>query len=77
MSVILERRVPESHDYDNEKAWNDGNGHSHIRASILGPSITIPFIERRLTLGSWQQVVFVELDNKSRNREIVTQVLGE
>jgi len=77
MSSILERMVPESHDYEHEKLWHDGNGHSHIRASILGPSITIPFIERRLTLGSWQQVVFVELDNKSRDREIITQVLGE
>lgn len=77
MSNILERMVPESHQYEHEKLWHDGNGHSHIRASLLGPSITIPFIERRLTLGSWQQVVFVELDNKSRNREIITQVIGE
>jgi len=77
MSNILERMVPESHQYEHEKLWHDGNGHSHIRAALLGPSITIPFIERRLTLGSWQQVVFVELDNKSRNREIITQVIGE
>ncbi len=77
MSDILEKMVPESHQYEHDKLWHDGNGHSHIRASLLGPSITIPFIERRLTLGSWQQVVFVELDNKSRNREIITQVIGE
>jgi len=77
LSSILERIAPKSHQYEHEKLWHDGNGHSHIRASILGPSITIPFVERRLTLGSWQQVVFVELDNKSRDREIITQVLGE
>ena len=77
LSSILERIAPKSHQYEHEKLWHDGNGHSHIRASILGPSITIPFVERRLTLGSWQQVVFVELDNKSRDREIITQVLSE
>ena len=77
MSSVLERIAPKLHQYEHEKLWHDGNGHSHIRASILGPSITIPFIERRLTLGSWQQVVFVELDNKSRSREIITQVIGE
>jgi len=77
LSSIFERIAPKSYQYQHEKLWHDGNGHSHIRASILGPSITIPFIERRLTLGSWQQVVFVELDNKSRSREIITQVIGE
>ena len=77
LSSMLEKIVPESYEYEHEKLWHDGNGHSHIRASILGPSITIPFMEGRLSLGSWQQVVFVELDNKSRSREIITQVIGE
>lgn len=77
LSRMLERIAPKSHQYEHEKLWHDGNGHSHIRASILGPSITIPFMERRLTLGSWQQVVFVELDNRGRDMEIITQVLGE
>jgi len=74
---ILERIAPKSLSYEHEKRWHDGNGHSHIRASLMGPSITVPFINRRLTLGTWQQLVFVELDVRSRTRNIVLQVIGE
>lgn len=63
--------------YGHERAWQDGNGHSHVRASFLGPSLTIPVTQGKLALGTWQQVVLVELDNKPRERRVVIQVLGE
>ena len=59
---MLERIAPKSVSYDHEKRWHDGNGHSHVRASLIGPSITIPFIKRKLSLGTWQQIVLIELD---------------
>ena len=74
---ILERLAPKSLSYEHEKRWHDGNGHSHVRASLIGPSITVPFIDRRLTLGTWQQIVFIELDVRSRTRNIVLQIIGE
>ena len=74
---ILDRIAPKSLPYEHEKRWHDGNGHSHIRASLIGPSITVPFINTRLTLGTWQQLVFVELDVRSRTRNIVLQIIGE
>ena len=74
---ILERIAPKGLSYEHEKRWHDGNGHSHVRASLIGPSITIPFINGRLTLGTWQQIVFLELDVRSRARNIVLQIIGE
>ena len=74
---ILERIAPKKLVYEHEKRWHDGNGHSHVRASIIGPSITVPFVNRRLTLGTWQQIVFMELDVHSRNRNLVLQIIGE
>ena len=74
---ILERLAPKSLSYEHEKRWHDGNGHSHIRASLIGPSITVPFTNGRLTLGTWQQIVFIELDVRSRTRNIVLQIIGE
>jgi secondary thiamine-phosphate synthase enzyme len=56
--------------------WHDGNGHSHVRASFLGPSLVVPIVDGELTLGTWQQIVFVELDNKKRDRRLVVQVVG-
>lgn len=73
----LERLAPKKLMYEHEKRWHDGNGHSHVRASIMGPSITVPFVDRRLTLGTWQQLVFVELDVRRRNRNLVLQIIGE
>ena len=63
--------------YDHNARWGDGNGHSHVRAALLGPSLSIPFMARRLTLGTWQQIVFVDFDNKTRQRELIVQMLGE
>lgn len=73
----LERIAPGDAEYEHEKTWHDGNGHSHVRASIIGPSITIPIRNGALRLGTWQQVVFVELDVRPRNRRLVVTCLGE
>jgi secondary thiamine-phosphate synthase enzyme len=72
-----ERNVPRNIPYQHDQKWGDGNGYSHIRASIQGPSLTIPFADRRLAVGTWQQVVLVDFDNRPRSRKIVLQLLGE
>ena len=64
-------------DYAHNARWGDGNGHSHIRAALLGPSLTVPFVDGRLTLGTWQQIIYVDFDNRPRRRELVLQVVGE
>jgi len=74
---MLERISPKNLEYEHEKRWHDGNGHSHVRASLLGPSLTVPFQDSKMTLGTWQQIVFIELDIKPRTRELVVQVIGE
>ena len=68
--------APERH-YAHNARWGDGNGHSHVRAALLGPSLTVPFVDGRLTLGTWQQIVFVDFDNRARQRELVVQIMGE
>lgn len=73
----LERIAPRDASYEHEKMWHDGNGHSHVRASIIGPSITIPIREGTLRLGTWQQLVFVELDVRPRSRRLIVTCLGE
>ena len=57
--------------------WHDGNGFSHVRAAVLGPSLAVPFVEGQLTLGTWQEIAFLDFDNRSRNRRIVVQMIGE
>jgi len=74
---MLERVAPKNLVYEHEKRWHDGNGHSHVRASLIGPSITVPFVNGRLTLGTWQQIIFMELDIHSRTRHLVLQIIGE
>jgi secondary thiamine-phosphate synthase enzyme len=73
----LQRLVPMDMDYHHNLRWQDGNGHSHIRAALLGPSLSVPFCERRMMLGTWQQIVFLELDNRPRKRKIIVQIMGE
>ena len=73
----MERIAPQEAVYQHHLRWRDGNGHSHIRASILGPSLTIPFVNERLTLGTWQQITFIDFDNKSRDRKIEVLIIGE
>jgi len=63
--------------YAHNARWGDGNGHSHVRAALLGPSLTVPFVSGRLTLGTWQQIIYVDFDNRARRRELILQVLGE
>ncbi|MEX2682913.1 MAG: secondary thiamine-phosphate synthase enzyme YjbQ [Candidatus Sigynarchaeota archaeon] len=73
----LERIAPKRDAYGHDAAWHDGNGYSHVRATILGPSLTIPFTGKHLTLGTWQQVIFLNMDNRSRDREIILQFMGK
>jgi len=77
LKKALNRMVPDDIPYAHDKTWSDGNGHSHIRASLIGPSLTIPFKDRHLTLGTWQQVVLVEMDIRSRSRQLIIQIIGE
>ena len=74
---MWDRVMPRDIPYEHDKTWGDGNGHSHVRASTLGASLVIPFVNKRLTLGTWQQIVFVDFDNRSRSRKIAIQIMGE
>ncbi len=73
LEVIAPTNIP----YDHNERWHDGNGRSHVRASMLGPSLTIPFIKGKLTLGTWQQIIFLELDVRPRTRHLILQMIGE
>jgi secondary thiamine-phosphate synthase enzyme len=74
---VMERLAPRRAEYEHHLRWGDDNGSSHVRAALLGPSLSVPFVDRRLTLGTWQQIVLVEFDTRPRKRELVVQVLGE
>ena len=74
---MWDRVIPRDIPYEHDSTWGDGNGHSHVRASTLGASLTVPFVDRRLTLGTWQQVVFIDFDNRPRSRKLVLQIMGE
>jgi secondary thiamine-phosphate synthase enzyme len=74
---VWERLVPKDIQYEHNKRWNDGNGYAHVRASMLGFSVTIPFTDRKMMLGTWQQVVLVDFDNRPRDRHIIFQFSGE
>ena len=73
----MNRLIPRDIPYEHNKTWHDGNGHSHVKASIIGPSLIIPFRDGRLILGTWQQVVLLEMDTRSRSRRLVIHVIGE
>ena len=75
--AMLERVAPSSIDYEHDNTWHDGNGHSHVRASLIGPSLTVPFTEKKPLLGTWQQIVLLEFDTKPRNRRIILQIMGD
>jgi len=74
---MWERSVPQNIPYDHDRRWGDGNGYSHVRASLLGASLVVPVNDKRLTLGTWQQIVLVDFDNQPRSREIILQIMGE
>ncbi len=75
--AMLSRVAPSNIGYEHDNTWHDGNGHSHVRASLVGPSLTIPFVNGNLLLGTWQQIVLIEMDTRPRRRSIITQVMGE
>lgn len=77
MKEAMDRLYPKDIEYGHHQRWGDGNGHSHIRASFVGPSLTVPIVEGRLRLGTWQQIVFMEFDNKPRTRELEVLIVGE
>ncbi len=74
---MWERIAPENIPYSHDQRWGDGNGYSHLRASVLGASLVVPFSNRRLMLGTWQQIVLVDFDNRARSRQIILQIVGE
>ena len=76
-SKMLQNIAPKGIRYDHHETWHDDNGHSHVRASLIGPSITIPIQNRKIIHGTWQQIVFVELDTRKRNRDIIVEIVGE
>jgi len=77
IKAAFEKIAPEKGHYEHEKKWDDDNGHSHVRASLLGPSLTVPVVDGRLTLGTWQQIILVDFDTRPRKRTIICQIIGE
>jgi secondary thiamine-phosphate synthase enzyme len=77
LQQILDEIVPPGRNYRHHLRWGDDNGHSHVRAALIGPSLTVPFVEKHLTLGTWQQIVFIDFDTSSRSRRLVLQIVGE
>ena len=77
LKALLDRLAPKGAEYAHELRWHDGNGHSHLRAALMGPSLTVPVLEGRPVLGTWQQIVVLDFDNKPRQRRVLVQVLGE
>ena len=74
---LFDEIVPQERVYAHNERWHDGNGHSHVRAALLGPSLTIPFVDAQLTLGTWQQIIYLDFDNRPRQRQLIVQLIGE
>lgn len=77
LQEILEEIIPTDRDYQHHRRWGDYNGSSHLRSALIGPSLTVPFVDGTLTLGTWQQIVFLDFDMRPRSRRLVVQILGE
>jgi len=77
IAAAFERIAPKNARYEHEETWHDDNGHSHVRAAVLGPSLSVPFDEGRLTLGTWQQIILVDFDTRPRTRTVICQIIGE
>ena len=77
LKKALEKIAPSGVPYEHDKAWQDGNGFSHVRAALMKPSLTIPIIAGKMQLGTWQQIVFIDFDNRPRNRKVLVQVMGK
>lgn len=74
---LFDEIIPRDREYAHNERWHDGNGHSHVRAALLGPSLTVPFVDQQLTLGTWQQIIYIDFDNRARQRRLVVQLIGE
>lgn len=74
--IFFENIIPSDKNYHHDETWRDGNGFSHLRSALLGSSLTVPFTERKLALGTWQQVVLLNFDNKKRERKVIVQLIG-
>jgi secondary thiamine-phosphate synthase enzyme len=74
---LLDEIIDPDRHYAHNARWGDGNGHSHVRAALIGASFTVPFANRKLLLGTWQQIIFLDFDNRSRKRELIVQIIGE
>ncbi|MGD8397842.1 MAG: secondary thiamine-phosphate synthase enzyme YjbQ [Anaerolineae bacterium] len=77
LQQLFDRIAPPDIDYRHNLRWGDGNGHAHVRHALLGPSLTVPLVDGHLLLGTWQQIVFVDFDNRARARSVIVQVMGE
>lgn len=77
IAAAFEKIAPQNSRYEHEETWHDDNGHSHVRASLLGPSLSVPVVEGRLTLGTWQQIILVDFDTRPRTRTVICQISGE
>ncbi len=77
LEAFYERIAPADIYYKHEETWHDDNGHAHVRASALGPSLTVPIVDGRLTLGTWQQIILIDFDTRGRQRKVVVQVMGD
>jgi secondary thiamine-phosphate synthase enzyme len=77
IKAAFEKIAPANGRYEHEETWHDDNGHSHVRASLLGPSLTVPIVDGKLTLGTWQQIVLIDFDTRPRNRQVICQIIGE
>jgi len=77
LQKAIEKIVPSNIPYEHDRRWGDGNGFSHVRAALMKPSLTVPLIKRRLALGTWQQIVFIDFDNRKRERNLLVQVMGD
>ena len=77
IKAAFEKIAPERDRYEHEETWHDDNGHAHVRASLLGPSLSVPVVDGRLTLGTWQQIILVDFDTRQRTRTVICQIVGE
>jgi secondary thiamine-phosphate synthase enzyme len=77
IQAAFERIAPQAARYEHEETWHDDNGHAHVRASLLGPSLSVPIVGGRLTLGTWQQIILVDFDTRPRTRTVICQIVGE
>ncbi len=77
LQKVIERIAPSDIPYEHDRRWGDGNGFSHVRAALMKPSLTIPLVQGRLTLGTWQQIVFIDFDNRKRSRGLLVHIIGD